>query len=78
MITIHTDHLAGGENLLVDGMLVTTPPRTAFDIGRRLDAESGVQRIDALMNATDVKTSDVEVVGRVIPACVDCANFAKH
>src|SRR5258705_8932444 len=63
MITIHTDHLAGGENLLVDGMLVTTPPRTAFDIGRRLDAESGVQRIDALMNATDVKTSDVEVVG---------------
>jgi hypothetical protein len=30
-------------------MAVTTPARTAFDIGRRLRFEPGVQRIDALM-----------------------------
>jgi hypothetical protein len=62
MLTVHTDRLAEGETQLVDGMLVTTPARTAFDIGRRLDVESGVQRIDALMNATDIKTSDVEAI----------------
>jgi hypothetical protein len=62
MLTVHTDRLAEGETQLVDGMLVTTPARTAFDIGRRLDVESGVQRIDALMNATDIKTSDVAAI----------------
>jgi hypothetical protein len=43
-------------------MAVTTPARTAFDIGRRLGLEPGVQRIDALMNATHLKVADVEAV----------------
>jgi hypothetical protein len=62
MLTVHTDYLARGETRSVDGMLVTTAARTAFDIGRRLDLEGGVQRIDALMNATDVKAAEVEAV----------------
>lgn len=43
-------------------MAVTTPARTAFDLGRRLPLKEGVQRIDALMNRTDVKVVDVEAV----------------
>ena len=62
MLTVHTDYLAPGETRSVDGMSVTTAARTAFDVGRRLDLEAGVQRIDALMNATDVKAAEAEAV----------------
>ena len=41
---------------------MTTPARTAFDLGRRLSLEDGVARIDALMNATDVKVDAIEAV----------------
>jgi hypothetical protein len=62
MLTIHSDTLAPSERQAITGMQVTTPARTAFDMGRRLTLEDGVQRIDALMNATDVKVADVEAV----------------
>ena len=62
LIAVHTDRLLVGETLSVSGMAVTTPARTAFDIGRRLGLEPAVQRIDALMNATDVKVDEVEAV----------------
>lgn len=61
-ITVYADKLQPGEVQEVAGLLVTAPPRTAFDIGRRLDFTSAVQRIDALMNATDVKEDDVRAV----------------
>ena len=41
-------------------MLVTTPERTAFDIGRRGPVGRAVARLDALARATDFKVSDVE------------------
>jgi hypothetical protein len=62
MLAVHSDFLAPGETQTGAGMRVTTPARTAFDLGRRLRLEDGVQRIDALMNATDVKVADVEAV----------------
>ena len=62
LIAVHTDLLLPGETQSIAGMPVTTAARTAFDIGRRLGLEAGVQRIDALMNATDVKVADVEAV----------------
>jgi hypothetical protein len=62
MLTIYSDTLAPGEKLTITDMPVTTPARTAFDMGRRLTLEDGVQRIDALMNATDLKVADVEAV----------------
>lgn len=61
-ITVHSDALAFGETQAVQGMPVTSPARTAFDLGRRLAVDDGVQRIDALMNATGVKVDDVEGV----------------
>jgi hypothetical protein len=62
MLTVHTDDLAAGETRRVGDMRVTTTARTAFDIGRRVDLVEGVQRVDALMNATDLKVSDIESV----------------
>ncbi|PQM44980.1 hypothetical protein C1Y40_04864 [Mycobacterium talmoniae] len=49
--------------ITVDGIAVTGPARTAFDIGRRTRARQvRLQRLDALANATGVGIADVEAV----------------
>ena len=67
LITVHTDELLSGETQAFRGVPITTPARTAFDLGRRLSLECGVQRVDALMNATDIKADDVDAVARSHP-----------
>jgi hypothetical protein len=67
MLTVHTDAVAACEIQRVDGMPVTTPARTAFDVGRRLDLVAGVARVDAILNATDVKVRDIESVAAAHP-----------
>ena len=62
LISVHTDGLSDGETRVIDDIAVTTPARTAFDLGRRLALKQGVQRIDALMNATDVKVDEIATV----------------
>lgn len=62
LIVVHADTLASCETQRVAGLTVTTPARTAFDVGRRLGLTEGVQRIDALMNATHVNAAAVEAV----------------
>jgi hypothetical protein len=62
LLTVRTDRLDPGETHPIAGMTVTTAARTAFDIGRRLGLEEGVQRIDALMNATDVKVNEIQAI----------------
>ena len=59
LLTVHTDTLLAGEVRVVSGLPVTTAARTAFDLGRRLALSEGVQRIDALMNATNLKAMEV-------------------
>lgn len=59
LVVVHSDALLPGEVRSVADLPVTTPARTAFDLGRRLDPTSAVQRIDALMNATDIKVESV-------------------
>lgn len=62
-IVVHSDRLAPHQLQAVDGIAVTTPARTAFDIGRRTPYRlQAIQRLDALANATDVKVTDVEAV----------------
>jgi hypothetical protein len=62
LIIVHSDGLDPCETQSLRGMAVTTPARTAFDLGRRLRLEDGVQRIDALMNATHLKVADIDGV----------------
>jgi hypothetical protein len=61
-LVVHSDTLSRGESRVVDGMKVTAPARTAFDLGKRLPVDEGVQRIDSLMNTTGVKLDAVEAV----------------
>jgi hypothetical protein len=51
--------LHDGETQVIDGRPVTTPERTAFDIGRRGAVHSAVARLDALARATGFKVDDV-------------------
>ena len=48
-----------GETQVLKGLSVTTPERTAFDIGRRGALGRAVADLDALAAATDFKVSDV-------------------
>lgn len=59
---VRTRHelLLDGETRMVDGLCLTTPERTAFDIGRRGTISRAVAGLDALAAATDFKVSDVK------------------
>ena len=46
------------------GLRVTTPARTAFDIGRRGSLDVAVARLDALGNATGLPNEEVHAVAR--------------
>lgn len=62
-LVVHNDTLQPDEVTTVDGMAVTGPARTAFDIGRRTRSRVlGVQRLDALANATGVQAVQVQAV----------------
>jgi hypothetical protein len=61
-IVVRTETLAPGEVQRIGSLPVTSATRTVFDLGRRLALRDGVQRIDALLNATDAKVADVEAV----------------
>jgi very-short-patch-repair endonuclease len=48
-----------GETQTLAGRMVTTPERTAFDIGRRMPCRDAVARLDALVRATRFRCDDV-------------------
>lgn len=51
--------LLEGESQRLGGLTVTTPERTAFDLGRRGTLTQAVARLDALAGATHFKVTDV-------------------
>lgn len=57
-----SDRLAEDEVQTVNGIPVTTPARTAFDIACRHPVGKAVAVIDALTRATDLKVVDVETL----------------
>jgi hypothetical protein len=64
-LVVRYDTLAAGEVTEVDGVRVTTPARTAFDLGRRLDKGPAVARMDALMRACPFAIADVDLLAKV-------------
>ncbi len=57
-IILHSDELWDDESCFVRGVPVTTAARTAFDLGRRRGQTTAVIRLDALMQATNVKPTE--------------------
>ncbi|MDX1872254.1 hypothetical protein SBI67_08985 [Mycolicibacterium sp. 120266] len=58
-IIVHREVLRRDEVMRVRGIPVTTPARTAFDLGRRLDRVPAVTALDALAQASGVRARDV-------------------
>jgi REase_MTES_1575 len=61
-IVLHSDTLDDDETCVRDGIRLTTPARTAFDLGRRKGLTAAVIRLDAMMHATELKAADVELL----------------
>jgi very-short-patch-repair endonuclease len=58
-VITRADSVLDGEIQRLDGLAVTSPERTAFDIGRRGRLDDAVARLDALAQATDFKVATV-------------------
>ncbi len=63
----HGDRIDADEIVIVDGVPVTSPARTALDLGCWHPIMSGVAAIDALARATEVKAADVELLASRYP-----------
>jgi very-short-patch-repair endonuclease len=61
-ILIHRDEVLDDERQSMRGMSLTTPARTAFDLGRRHGRTVAVVRVDALANATGLRPASVDAV----------------
>ncbi len=61
-VILHNDSLAAEEGCLVRGVETTTPARTAFDLGRRTGLAIAVERVDALLQACDLKLVEVQAL----------------
>jgi very-short-patch-repair endonuclease len=61
------DTLLPVELTTVNGMAVTTPERTAFDVGRREPDRVAVARLDALARATNLKPDRVIAIAEQHP-----------
>jgi hypothetical protein len=61
-ILLHSDKLADDEVCIANGVPATTPARTAYDLGRRRGLTAAVIRLDALMQATNLKPTEVETL----------------
>ena len=63
-IQAHQDGIEEDEIKLVAGMPVTSPVRTALDVGCWYPTMTAVAGIDALARATEIKAADVELLAR--------------
>jgi hypothetical protein len=58
-IVVRNEWIQADELLDVDGVLVSAPGRTGFDLARHLPRDSAVCHLDALARATGVRAPDV-------------------
>lgn len=73
--------LGRDEVMTVRDIPVTTPARTAFDLGRRLKRIPAIKRMDALMNAAPFAVEDVMLLTKVHPRArglVDLREVLPH
>ncbi|BBZ72180.1 DUF559 domain-containing protein [Mycobacterium paraseoulense] len=61
---LHRDTVAADEIEVIGGLTVTSPARTALDMGCWYPTMTAVAGIDALAGATEIKAVDVELLAR--------------
>ncbi len=63
-IQLHRDVVEADEIEMIGGVVVTSPTRTALDLGCWYPKMTAVAGIDALAGATEIKAADVELLAR--------------
>ncbi|MGW4100730.1 hypothetical protein [Mycobacterium sp. NPDC004974] len=63
-IIVRHERIADDEMTCVAGIPVTTPARTAFDLGRFLPRKKAIQRLDALMRARPFSAEEVLLLAK--------------
>ena len=66
-IVVRKERLLDDEVIRFDGMLLTSPARTAYDLGRRLRGEDAVIAVDAICNTCAIPVHEVRDVTRRHP-----------
>ena len=66
-IVIHKGRLADDEVCVRASIDCTTPARTVYDIGRRVPGDSGIVRVDAVLNATRCTIGEVRRIADRYP-----------
>jgi hypothetical protein len=66
-IVVRNERIDADDIVLIDGIPVTTPERTAFDLARHLPRDLAVRHLDALARATGVKAPEVQLLGERYP-----------
>jgi hypothetical protein len=68
-LIVRRDRVEDDEVVIVAGLPVTNPARTAFDLGRHLDRPDALARLDALMRAAPFSADEVvSLISRYGPA----------
>ncbi|OPX07771.1 DUF559 domain-containing protein [Mycobacterium sp. AT1] len=76
-IVVHTWGLIPADVCRLRGMDVTTPARTAFDIGRTRPLDQAIAAVDALLKATRITPPDVVVVADAHPGARGVARLRR-
>lgn len=66
-IVVRSERIDADDIVVIDGMNVTTPERTAFDIARHLPRDLSVRHLDALARATGIKAAEIEILSERYP-----------
>jgi hypothetical protein len=66
-IIVRTERIDADDIVMIDGMPVTTPERTAFDLARHLPRDLALRHLDALARATGITAPQVELLGERYP-----------
>lgn len=61
-VQVWEERIEPDEAVMVDGMCVTTPARTALDLMRRYPIAIAVAAVDALAQAVELKPADIELL----------------
>lgn len=67
-VEVYRERLEPGDRLRRHGMLVTSPARTAYDVGRRLEIDRGVEVVDALYQTGKLTKRELAAYAEAHPA----------
>jgi hypothetical protein len=66
-ILVRTERIDAEDIMVIGGIPVTTPERTAFDIARHLPRDLAVRHLDALARASDINGTNVQLLADRYP-----------